>query len=62
MLNEFIQLQQRHRALSHNLQSFAQIADIRYNYTKPDTKVKGRKLAMTIILILIIMSVSPFIY
>jgi hypothetical protein len=62
MLQEFKQLEQRHRALSHDFKSFAHIADVKYNYNKPDTKVKGRKLAMTIILILIVMSVSPFIY
>jgi hypothetical protein len=61
MLQEFIQLQQRHRALSHDLKSFAQIADVKYNYNKPDTKVKGRLVATLIITTLLATIILPLV-
>lgn len=61
MLHEFIQLTQRHRALSHDLKSFAQIADVRYNYTKPETRVKGRLVTTLIITTLLATIILPLV-
>jgi hypothetical protein len=61
MLQEFKQLEQRHRALSHDLQSFAQIADVKYNYITPKTKVKGRLVATLIITTLLATIILPLV-
>ena len=61
MLQEFKQLQQRHRALSHDFKSFAQIADVKYNYNTPKTKVKGRLVATLIITTLLATIILPLV-